>query len=168
MNVIETLNKVFTCFKDIIVDWKVGIISFVGFLTGFIVTKDVYLIIGIVVSLFIVIVDVIYKNGLKWCKCFVINRLQKKISDPKYQQQFFDDCSSDEINILLDLYTAYPSNYSLPINSVVVESLESKLAIRRMNDFVIPDYDGNLMSMFTLQLWTKMWLDNNRDTLKRD
>ena len=172
MNVIEMLNKVLTCFKDIIVDWKIGIISFVGFLTGFIVTKDVYLIIGIVVSLSIVIVDVICKNSSKWRERFMINRLQKKLSDQKYQQQFFDNCSSDEINILLDLYDVYPSNYLLPMNSVVVKSLESKLAIVRMSNLAEPDFDCNgnwtVMSVFTLQPWVKMWLDNNRDTLKKN
>lgn len=64
--------------------------------------------------------------------------------------------------------------YFVPLLSenIAVYQLKSQIAIIRVGDFGMPDYDerGNLRMMFpyTLQPWVKNWLDNNKKKLKKN
>ena len=168
----EVLDKILAWIKSIIIDWRIGAVGLVGFITGLIITKDMNLIIGVAVAASMIIVDIIDKNYKSWHESHLNKKLQKTLADPKHQQQFFDNCSDEEMKILTRLYREYPNSYSLPSENIAVGKLKTQMAIIRVGSLGVPDYDdyGNLRTMFpyTLQPWVKEWLDKNKKRLKKN
>lgn len=168
----EILDKILEWIKSIIIDWRIGTVGLVGFTTGLIITKDMNLIIGVAVSASMIIVDIFDKNHNEWHEKHLKKKSQKVLSSPKYQQQFFDNCSEEEMKILTRLYREYPNGYLLPSENMAVSKLKKQMAIIRVGSLGVPDYDGygNLRTMFpcTLQPWAKEWLDKNKKRLKRN
>ena len=166
------MDKILTWIKSIIIDWRIGTVGLVGFTTGLFITKDVNLIIGVATTASIIIVDIIDKNYEAWYKAYLNKKLQKKLADPKYQQQFFDNCSDEEMKILTQLYRAYPSGGPFPIENAAINRLVSKSAIGRANNTGFYDYDdkGNMTVnfMYILQPWAKEWLDKHKRRLKKN
>ncbi|WP_458457725.1 hypothetical protein, partial [Pseudobutyrivibrio sp.] len=107
-----------------------------------------------------------------WYESYLNKKLKKTLADPKHQQQFFDNCSYEEMMILTKLYRAYPEGYSLPSENIAVDRLKTQMAIIRVGSLGTPDYDdyGNLRTKFSyaLQPWVKEWLDKNRKRLKKN
>lgn len=168
----EVLDKILAWIKSIIIDWRIGTVGLVGFATGLIITKNMNLIIGVAVATSMIIVDIIDKNYKSWRETYLNKKLQKTLADPKHQQQFFDNCSDEEMKILTRLYREYPNGYSLPSENMAVGKLKTQMAIIRVGSLGVPDYDdyGNLRTMFpyTLQPWVKEWLDKNKKRLKKN
>lgn len=168
----EVLDKILAWIKSIIIDWRIGTVGLVGFATGLIITKDMNLIIGVAVATSMIIVDIIDKNYKSWREAYLNRKLQKTLADPKHQQQFFDNCSDEEMKILTRLYREYPNGSSLPSENMAVGKLKTQMAIIRVGSLGTPDYDdyGNLRTMFpyTLQPWVKEWLDKNKKRLKKN
>lgn len=168
----EVLDKILAWIKSIIIDWRIGAVGLVGFTTGLIITKDINLIIGVAVAASMIIVDIIDKNYKSWHESYLNKKLQKTLADPKHQQQFFDNCSDEEMKILTRLYREYPNGYSLSSENMAVGKLKTQMAIIRVGSLGVPDYDdyGNLRTMFpyTLQPWVKEWLDKNKKRLKKN
>lgn len=168
----EVLDKILAWIKNIVIDWRIGTVGFVGFTTGLIVTKDTNLIIGIAIAVSMIIVDVLDKNYKSWTESYYNRKLQKTLKDPKHQQTFFENRTDEEMVILTKLYRAYPDGYLLPSENIAVYQLKSQIAIIRVGELGMPvcDEHGNLRTMFpyTLQPWVKNWLDNNKKKLKKN
>lgn len=168
----EVLDKILAWIKSIIIDWRIGAVGLVGFTAGLIITKDMNLIIGVAVTVSMIIVDIIDKNYKSWHESHRNKKLQKTLADPKYQQQFFDNCSDEEMKILTRLYREYPNGYPLPSENMAVGQLKTQMAIVRVGNLGVPDYDdyGNLRTMFpyTLRPWVKEYLDKNKKRLKKN
>ena len=168
----EALDKVLAWIKSVIIDWRIGTISLVGFTTGLIVTKDMNLIIGVTAATTMIIVDIMDKNYKSWRESRLNKKLQKTLADPKHQQQFFDNCSDAEMEILTKLYRSYPNGSSFPMENVAINRLVSQFAISRASNIGLQDcdYEGNMTMnfMYVLQPWVKNWLDNNKKRLKKN
>lgn len=168
----EALDKILAWIKNIIIDWRIGAVGLVGFTAGLIITRVMNLIIGVAVAASIIIVDIIDKNYKSWYESYLNRKLQKILANTKYQQQFFDSCSDEEMKILTQLYREYPNGYSLPSENMAVGKLKTQMAIIRVGSLGVLDYDdyGNLRTMFpyTLQPWVKEWLDKNKKRLKKN
>lgn len=168
----EALEKILAWIKSIIIDWRIGVVGLVGFITSFIITKNMNFIIGVTITASIIIVDIIDKNYNKWHEKHLKKKLQNVLSNPKYQQKFFDNCSDEEMKIITQLYRKYPNGYLLPSENMAVSKLKTQMAIKRVGSLGIQDYDGydNLRTMFpyALQPWVKEWLDKNKKRLKKN
>lgn len=168
----ETLDKILAWIKSVIIDWRIGTVSLVGFTTGLIIKKDMDLIIGVMVATAMIIVDIIDKNHKSWRESWLNKKLQKTLADPKHQQQFFDNCSDAEMKILTKLYRSYPNGSSFPMENAAINHLMSQFAISRASNMGLPnqDYEGNMTVnfMYVLQPWAKNWLDNNKKRLKKN
>lgn len=167
------LEKIFALIKSAIIDWRIGIVALVGFITALIVTKDITLTIGIAISLTIVFVDIFARHYPSWHEAHLRKKVQKLVSDPKYQQDFFEKCSEDERKILSKLYRAYPNGCQLPCENVAINHLLAKFAIRRANNIGIPtlvgpDDDLTYAFLYTLQPWAKSYLDSHKRQLKKN
>lgn len=168
----EVLDKILAWIKSIIIDWRIGAVGLVGFTTGLIITKDMNLIIGVSVATSMIIVGIIDKNYKSWRKSYLNKKLWKTLTDPKHQQQFFDNCSDEEMKIITQLYREYPNGYLLPLENIAVIKLITQKVIIRVGNNGVPDCDdrGNLRTMFpyTLQPCVKEWLDKNKNRLKKN
>ena len=93
-------------------------------------------------------------------------KLQKILTDPKHQQRFFDNCSDDEMKILMQLYKAYPDGYPLSSDNVAVGRLKTQMAIVRVGQACVPHVGacGQVRFLFSYALnpWAKDWLDKNK------
>lgn len=168
----EALDKILAWIKSIIIDWRIGIVGFIGFTTGLIITKDFDLVIGVAVTASMIIVDIIDKNYKSWHESRLNKKLQKTLADPKHQQQFFDNCSDDEMKILTKLYRSYPNGSSFPKENVAINCLVLQSAISQASNMGVTDhdYEGNMTVkfMYVLQPWAKNWLDHHKKRLKKN
>ena len=167
----EVLDKILAWIKGIIIDWRIGTVGLVGFTTGLIITKDTNLIIGITVSASMIIVNIIDKNYADWYENYLNKKINKTVSDPKYQQKFFDSRSDEEMKILTQLYRNYPEPCPLSMENAAVDNLTTRYAskIASRQGWISSDIDGNKTTVFNyvLRSWVKKWFDNNKKKLKR-
>ena len=133
----DILNNIFTLIKNIIIDWRIGAVSFSGFIAGFIVTKDIRLLIGICISFVIIIVDIIDKNLKTWLKILKGYKINKRLLNPKSQQKFYKNCSSEEKQIIKNLYNSYPEGVLLAADNISICKLKEQLAITELNPYGI-------------------------------
>ena len=169
----EVLDKILAWIKGIIIDWRIGTVGLVGFTTVLIITQDTNLIIGIAIAVSMIVVDAVDKNYAKWHDRHLKKKWIKTVSSPKYQQEFFDNCSNEEMKILTQLYRNYPKPYPLSRENAAVDNLSAQFAIKIMNkDMGRLDIDaeGNRTAvfMYVLQPWVKTWLDSHKERLKRN